>query len=171
MRVRGKKKFVRSLVQTLIVVALATTLVPSSSAKKQKPPLPPEIMQAKAVYVFCDACPRAMAAAKTIALDELSDWGQFKVVRDPKQADLIFLFSGNQYLGDYLTRDGPDTRPVHIEITYLDIVDPRTGESLWSDTRRWGSWMVPRATRSLIEEFRLQFEAQLQPQKPSFGSN
>lgn len=160
----------RNLTPILIFVALAA-LAPSALAKKEKLPLPAEIMQAKAVYVFCDACPRAMAAAKTTALDELSDWGHFKVVRDPKEADLIFLFSGNQYLGDYVTRDGPDTRPVHIEITYLDIVDPRTGESLWSDTRRWGSWLVPKATRSLIEEFRLQFEAQSQPQKPSFGSN
>jgi hypothetical protein len=166
MHVRWRARFA----QVVVMTALAM-LGTSAFAKKQKPPLPPEIMQAKAVYVFCDACPRAMAAAKTTALDELSDWGHFKVVRDPKEADLIFLFSGNQYLGDYLTRDGPDTRPVHIEITYLDIVDPRTGESLWSDTRRWGSWMVPRATRSLIEELRLQLEAQSQPQKPSFGFN
>ena len=89
-----------------------------------------------------------MEAARTSALQELLDWGHFKVVRDPKQADLVFVFSANQYLDDYLTRDGPDPRPVHIEITYLDVVDPETGESLWADSRRWGSWMVTRATRS-----------------------
>ena len=160
----------RRFAQTLVILVFAT-LAPSALAKKQRPPLPPKIMQAKTVYIFCDACPRAMAAAKTSALDEVLDWGHFKVVRDPKQADLVFLLSGNDYLGDYLTRDGPDTRPVHIEITYMDVVDPETGESLWADSRRWGSWMVPRATRSLIDELKLQIEEQSQPQKPLFGFN
>jgi hypothetical protein len=59
------------------------------------------------------------------------------LVLDRRHADLVFLFSANRYLGDYATREGPDTRPVFIEVTYMNVIDPSTGESLWSDSRRW----------------------------------
>jgi len=74
--------------------------------------LPPKVTQAKSIYVDCDACPRDMAAAWLAAFEGLADWGRFDVVPDPKKADLILLLSANPYLGDYLTRDGPDKRPV-----------------------------------------------------------
>jgi hypothetical protein len=52
---------------------------------------------------------------------------------------------------------------VSVDITYMDVVDPRTGRSLWSDYRQWGSWRVPNATKSLIAEFRLQLEEEESP--------
>jgi len=73
---------------------------------------------------------------------------------------LVFLFSANPYLGDYVTRDGPDKRPVSVDFTIMTVVDPHTGENLWSDSRRWGSWRVDHATRDLIAEFRQQIEGQ-----------
>jgi hypothetical protein len=120
--------------------------------------LPPKVTQAKSVYIDCDACPRGMAAAWQAAFQGLSDWGRFDIVPDPKKADLIFLFSANPYLGDYVTRDGPDKRPVFIKITYMDVVDPHTGASLWADTREWGSWRVASATEDLIVELKHQWE-------------
>jgi hypothetical protein len=116
--------------------------------------LPRTVTQAKSVYIDCDACPRGMAAAWLAAFEALTDWRRFDIVPDPKKADLIFLFSANPYLGDYITRDGPDKRPVKVDITYMDVVDPRTGESLWDDCRQWGSLFVSRATKDLIMEFK-----------------
>jgi hypothetical protein len=121
--------------------------------------LPPEVTQAKSVYIVCDACLRGMAEAKPAAFQELADWGRFDVVPNRKKVDLIILFSANPYLGDYITRDGPDTRPVHVDITFMNVIDPRTGESLWGDSRQWGSWFVAKATKDLIVEFREQLEA------------
>jgi hypothetical protein len=118
--------------------------------------VPLKIMQAKSVYIDCDACLRGMAAAWWAAFQELTEWGRFDVVPDPKKADLIFLFSANPYLGDYVTRDGPDKRPVFVKITFMDVIDPRTGESLWHDSRQWGSWFVTEATRDLFFEFKEQ---------------
>jgi len=118
------------------------------------PALPSKITQARSVYIDCDACPRAMAVAWSSAFQVLTEWGRFDIVPDPKKADLIFMFSANQYLGDYLTRDGPDTRPVYIKITFMDVIDPSTGKSLWSDDRWWGSFFVAEATRDLISEFK-----------------
>ena len=65
-----------------------------------------------------------------------------------RKADLIFLFSANSYLGDYGTRDGPDTRPVHVDITFMNVVDPHTGESLWGDSRRGEAGSLPKRRRT-----------------------
>jgi hypothetical protein len=118
------------------------------------PALPAKITQARTAFIQCDACPRAMAVAWMTAFQVLTEWGRFDIVPDPKKADLIFMFSANQYQGDFLTRDGPDTRPVYIKITFMDVVDPNTGQSLWSDDRYWGSFFVAEATRDLLSEFK-----------------
>jgi hypothetical protein len=115
-----------------------------------------KITQAKSVYIDCSACPRAMANAWSAAFQALSEWGRFDITPDPKKADLIMLFGANPYNGDYLTRDGPDTRPVYIKTTYMDVIDPGTGKSLWNDSRVYGSWFVAEATRDLFVEFKQQ---------------
>jgi hypothetical protein len=128
--------------------------------------LPQKIVQATSVYIDCDACPRGMSAAWQAAFDELEDWKRYDITPDPKKADIVFLFAANPYLGDYVTRDGPDKRPVYIRITYMNVVDPKTGENLWGDSRDWGSLFVARATRDLIKELksRLEEESQTNPQ-------
>lgn len=77
-----------------------------------------------------------------------------------QDADLVVLFSGNDYLGDLLTRDGPDPRPVSVDFTIMTIIDPATGAALWVDSRRWGSWRVESATKVLNAERREQIEEQ-----------
>jgi hypothetical protein len=123
------------------------------------PDISPIIRRAKTVSLVCDACPRAMSKAKPAAFEELSNWGRFTVASNPKSADLIFLFSANRYLGDFVTRDGPDTRPVHIETIYMNVLDPHSGISLWGDSLREGSWFVASATKDLIGELRELMEA------------
>jgi hypothetical protein len=125
--------------------------------------LPPKIAQAKSVYIECDNCVRGMAAAWKAAFEVLEDWGRYDVTPDPKKADLVFLFSANPYLGDYVTRDGPDTRAVKVETTFMNVVDPETGADLWGDSRKWGSFFVAKATRSLIEQLRMQLALETQP--------
>jgi hypothetical protein len=147
----------KRLAQFLIILAGAG-LLPSAVAKKQER-LSPKVMQAKSALIVC-VCPRGMAAAESRALHELQLWGRFQIVRNRHEADLVLLFSANEYLGDYLTRDGPDERPVSVDFTILTVVDPKTGENLWSDSRRWGSWRVDHATKELIAELRGQIEGQ-----------
>jgi hypothetical protein len=64
-------------------------------------------------------------------------------------------------LGDYVTRDGPDDRPVKVDFTIMTVIDPNTGQTLWTDSRRWGSLRVRGATKDLIEELRQQMEGQV----------
>jgi hypothetical protein len=144
----------------LLILFSAVTFVPVAFAKNnERPPLPAKIMQADSVYIDC-VCPRVLAAAQETALHELQSWGRFKMSADRRHTDLVFLFSGNPYLGDYLTRDGPDKRPVAIQSTIMTVIDPNTGNTLWTDSRRWGSWRVRGAAKDLVEEFRQQMEGQ-----------
>jgi hypothetical protein len=122
--------------------------------------LPAKATQAKSVYIDCDNCVRGMEKANRAAIESLTDWKRFTLVQDPKKADLVFLFSANPYQGDYLTHQGPDTRPVQIVNTYMDVIDPGTGASLWGDASISGSWRVAGATKGLIGEFRGRVEAE-----------
>ena len=125
--------------------------------------LPAKVSQAKSVAIVCDACPRDMAKARKAALGQMLDWNRFTLESDPQKADLVILFSANPYLGDYVTRDGPDKRPVAIDTTYMNVIDPHTGANLWGDYQRTGSWMVASATRDLIRAFREQLEMDENP--------
>jgi hypothetical protein len=116
-----------------------------------------KILRANSVYVDC-VCPRGLAVAQLAAVKDLQGWGRFQLADNYREADLIFLFSGNPYLGDYLTRDGPDKRYVSIISTIMTVIDAKTGESLWTDSRRWGSWRVRGATQDLIGELREQMQ-------------
>jgi hypothetical protein len=150
----------RKLTQLLVIFLCTGAFVPAALAKKaERPPVSPKILKANTVYIDC-VCPRALAAAQESALQQLQGWGRFQISQNRRQTDLVILFSGNPYLGDYVTRDGPDKRPVAIESTIMTVIDPVTGQSLWTDSRRWGSWRVKGATKDLIDELREQMEAQ-----------
>lgn len=125
--------------------------------------VPPKVSAAKTVYIDCDGCVRGMAAAWKAAFEELEDWGRYDVIPDPLKADLIILLSANPYAGDFVTRDGPDMRGIKVDVTYMNVVDPRTGASLWEDSRRLGSFFVAKATKALIEELRTELALEDQP--------
>ena len=98
----------------------------ANKAEKEKTPaVSPKILRAVTVYVDCSACPRALGKARTAGEESLRDWRRFRLTEDKAQANLIIMFSANPYLGDYATRDGPDTRPVNIKETFMTVIDPR----------------------------------------------
>jgi hypothetical protein len=139
-----------------LFVCLVVCLPGFAKTKKAEEPLrlSPKILEAKSVYLDCD-CRREMAASVPNALFEMRDWGRYQISPDAQHADLVLLFSMHKYLGDYLTRDGPDKRPATVDYTVLTVIDARTGEALWSDWKRWGYMLVARASRALIRDFRL----------------
>ena len=151
----------RKFIRLLGICFCAAVLIPSALAKKtERAPLPAKIIQANSVYVDC-VCPRGLAVARDTALQQLQSWGRFQISQQRRQTDLVLLFSGNPYLGDYVTRDGPDDRPVKVDFTIMTVIDPNTGQTLWTDSRRWGSLRVRGATKDLIEELRQQMEGQV----------
>jgi hypothetical protein len=158
--VQLRRCIMRKLIRLLGILLSMAVFIPSAPARKtERPPLPAKIMQATSVYLDC-VCPRGLAVARDTALQQLEGWGRFQISQQRRQTDLVLLFSGNPYLGDYITRDGPDKRPVAVDFTIMTVIDPTTGQSLWTDSRRWGSLRVRGATKDLIEELRQQMEDQ-----------
>jgi hypothetical protein len=157
-RINGRTKARDFLGKNVTVIGTFDQAIGTIYADEIFRGISPKIAQAKSVYIECDGCPRGMAVAWRAAFEELSSWGRFEIIPDPKKADLVFLLSANPYLGDYVTRDGPDKRAVKVEITYMNVVDPHTGESLWQDSRQWGSWRVASATKSLIVQLKAELE-------------
>jgi hypothetical protein len=113
----------------------------------------PRILSAKSLY-FDDKT--GVDALANRALREVKKWGRFQIVQDRKSADLVFLLSADPYKGGYIITSGGQTGPVDIHgnldedripnynkqapvrYAYLTVIDPKTGDNLWSDSRRWG---------------------------------
>jgi hypothetical protein len=152
-------RLAKSLCLLLICCALLYSQVFAQKRERSRP-ISPKILKAKSVYLDCD-CRKEMAASVPSALPELLDWGRYEVIHDRNHADLILLFSMNPYLGDYFTRDGPETRPALVDYTILSVIDGRTGELLWNDYRRWGYARVRGASKALMHEFRLEAEGEV----------
>jgi hypothetical protein len=148
-----------ALLFIILLCAFGTSVTSTGAQEKDNRSLG-KIKQANTAAIDCSACPRSLANAGKAGQQALGTWNRFRLVEDPKQADILFIFSGNPYLGDYVTRKGPDQRPVKIDSTFVTVVDPHTGEELWSDSRNWGSWRMGNATRALIDELRSELEVE-----------
>ena len=141
----------------LAVVTLATLVSVAAAQNQERPTLPSKILSAQSVY-FDDQTGSAAVGQK--ALTRLKKWGRFQIVTDRKQADLILLLSADPYKGGYIVFSGGQTgtidksgeiheepipyynRQAPVRYTYLTVIDPQTGESLWSDERRWGGLLT-----------------------------
>jgi hypothetical protein len=122
------------------------------------PPVPAELMQAKTVYIQTALNPADYVVP---CRDELNKWGRFKVVDDPKDADLIFRLSNR----NNLSRQYIDTGQVRGTVTtgdaytVLDVVQPSSGKVLWSVAHSWArSWSPKSARTGVIKQLRKHVE-------------
>ena len=139
------------------VLALAALALPCASQGQGRSKLAPEILSAKSVY-FEDQTGVPQVAGR--ALQQLRKWGRFPIVEDPQRADLIILLSADPYKGGHIATAGGQTgtlssngtidldpvptfhKPAPIRYAYLTVIDPRTEESLWSDSHPWGGLLT-----------------------------
>jgi hypothetical protein len=153
---------------------VAAVLVAMFSAYSQKqatqsPKQSRQIMSAKTAY-FEDRT--GVDKVGEAALIELKKWGRFQVVTDKKKADLIFLLSADPYQGGHVTLASGNTGTIdngHVEEdrvpdynvqgpvrdAYLSVIDRATGNSLWSDSHRWGGLLTGKnsAGERLVKKF------------------
>lgn len=164
-----------------LLLAFGFFVLPAHGRTKHAP-LPAQIMQAKTVYIDNQS---GFANLGDRAYDEVSKWGRFKIAASAKDADLVFLISAREYISGYRTvTDGTahgtvdDSGNVQLNsdstsrtqaqtsgITYLAVIDPKSGASLWANQKTWGggfTWagfnFARSATRSLIKDFRKRIE-------------
>jgi hypothetical protein len=139
------------------VFVLATLVLPTASQDQGHSKLAPKILAAKTVY-FDDKTGAPHVGEN--ALEQIKKWGRFRVVRDRKQADLIFLLSADPYRGGHIATAGGETGTVDkngkvdldpvpnfnklspVRYAYLTVIDPATEENLWSDSHQWGGLLT-----------------------------
>jgi hypothetical protein len=124
----------------------------------QKGPLPSaKIRSAESVY-FDDQTGAAAVGKK--AVEELRKWGRFRIANDRTEADLVMLLSSDPYTGQKIIVSGGQTGTIGpdgdvredrvptfgklapVRYAYLTVIDPRTGEELWSGSHRWGGLLT-----------------------------
>lgn len=162
----------RSLTLLTLVFVVATTprVFAKEKGRKTHAPLPQQILTAKTV-AFVDKTGQPQYA--DIEYQALVKWGRFKVVDKSEKPDLIFLFSASDDSREFLTVPTSDShvrsRTVAQPIPVLSVVDPSTGEVIWSMTGTdrpdgWGKKppIVRRVdwSRGPLQELKLRIEVQ-----------
>jgi hypothetical protein len=123
-------------------------------AKTKRAPLPEEILQAKTAYIDNRSGVPYIAEK---ANDELSKWGRFKIAKSASDADVVLLFSADEYVSGHPTDTNGATQGAPDDsgnaapnsdstsgrkaktggVTFLTVVDPKTGAALWSEQEPW----------------------------------
>jgi len=147
----------RFSLRLLAVLILFGALSAASPANRKKQAPSPKILSAKTVY-FRDQT--GSDAVGNGALDELRKWGRFQIVSDREHADLVFVLSSDPYRGGLILLGGGQTASVDVEghveedaipnyntrspsrFAYLTVVDPATGEKVWSGEHVWGGLLT-----------------------------
>jgi hypothetical protein len=129
-------------------------------------PLPPVLMQAKSIYIDNRS---GDSVVLDRAYDELSKWGRFKIVSDPKDADVLFVLGLNvRTSGATATTTKPvgcDECPSSTRVSQtqyndvtISVVKPGTGQILWSETKSGGFFQS--ATRGIVKDLKKRMEEQ-----------
>jgi len=141
----------------LVVIMLAGLISTFSSAAQKQLARSPRIMSARTVYFDNQTGSDPVGGS---ALAQLKKWGKFQIVPDRTQADLIFLLSADPHRQGNIIMSGGQTGSIdshgHIEedpipdytkksrtrYAYLTVIDPKTGDNLWSKEHAWGGLLT-----------------------------
>lgn len=157
----------------LLAVSLVSSVVAIGSAHAQEIANPQAIASAKTIYFEDNS---GVDAVGKKALAELTKWGRFQIVQDPKEADLIILLSTDPHRGGNLIVSGGQTATIdsqgHVEedrvptynklepvrYAFLTVTDARSGASLWDASQRWGGLLTgfDSVGEHLVKEFEKQ---------------
>jgi len=147
----------RSIAGVFAACLLALLVAPRAGYGQRKSTIAPEILSAKRVYFDDRSGSDAVGAA---AVNQLRKWGRFQVVKDKEAADLILLLSADPYNGGYIIFASGRTgtigengqveedrvpnynRQAPVRDAYLTVIDPKTGQSLWSASHVWGGLLT-----------------------------
>ncbi len=139
------------------VFIFACVVAPLSAHGQKQLAKSPKILSSKTVYFEDQTGVDAVAGA---ALARLKKWGRFQVVQDKKLADLVFLLSADPYHGGYIIFASGQTgtvdssghvqedrvpsynRQAPVRDAYLTVIDPKTGQNLWSESHVWGGLLT-----------------------------
>jgi hypothetical protein len=133
-------------------------------AKDLKAPLPEKLFQAKSVYIDNQS---GNADILDKAYTSLKEWNRYEVVQDKSKADLVYVLTiSSEMRGSYTTGNVNNygqvtatTSPARVRYTTLFVIDPITGQTLFSDTRRWH--LFGSATKDAVKELHKRMDEQI----------
>jgi hypothetical protein len=146
----------------------AILLAPSHAipvqASDKHPGLPASVVNAKTIYVDNHT---TSAELQNTAYIELSKWGRFQVVDTAQKADILLQLSNGNYVKFVPSGGNSPASPqpgkqdwvgadeaVPPGSTRISLIDPKSGNSLWSDVRKTDS---PKAATHLLDGLREAF--------------
>jgi hypothetical protein len=138
------------------ILLLSSLLAAPPAVAQKQLAQSPRFLAAKSIYLSNQT--GSDAVGKNAAA-QLKKWGKFQLVTDPKEADLIFLLSADPYKGGnivfasgqtgsidngHVTEDPiPDYNKLSpTRYAYLTVIDPETGDNLWSRKHVWGGLLT-----------------------------
>jgi hypothetical protein len=141
----------------LATLLFATVVIPSAARAQDQRSDVAKLTAAKTAFFDDQSEDSAVGGA---ALAELKKWGRFQLVQQQSQADVIILLSIDPYhSGSAIMANGKmgvvddNGNVVEAPVTehkksgssrdaYLTVVDPKTNDPLWSDSRIWGGLLT-----------------------------
>jgi hypothetical protein len=136
-----------------LLLSLGPMLVIMAGASHHAP-LPDKVLSAKTVYIDNRT---GFEEAADHCYDAIKKWGRYTIASDKSKADLVFLLEGNHETRDAHVHSGSSVVATDKRSgTSLSVVDPATGDVLWSDTQYAGRGSK---AGSLVDEFRKRVDA------------
>lgn len=156
-----------------VALFLLVAVVSPAVGKNKKAPLPEKIITAKTIFIKCKD-----AEIKDKAYTQLTKWGRYAVVDSADKADLVMVFETSTHLSGFTShtqkgydfshgtdnsglKTAPDRTTTDADYsgtTSIDIIDAKTGESLWADSKPWRAFHS--ATKDVIKELQERLEKQ-----------
>lgn len=153
-----------------VALFLLVAVVSPSVGKDKSAPLPEKVITAKKVFIQCND-----AETKDKAYTQLVKWGRYEVVDSAAKADLVMDFETSTSLSGFTSHtqkgydfshggsnssiatapDRTNTSAHYSHTTSVEIVDARTSESLWADSKSGRA-----AAKNVIKELQERIEKQ-----------
>jgi hypothetical protein len=153
--------------RVLIAIAFFTIFgaIPARTKEKQSS-LPLRVLSAGTVFVDNQT---TSAELTNTAYTELSKWGRLQVVDNAQKADIVLRLSNGNFVkfvpgGENAAAADPKVakqnfvgadEAVPPGSTRISVIDPKTGNSLWSDIRKTDN---PKASTHMLDGLREAFD-------------
>src|SRR6267378_516672 len=136
-----------SAVSALLLFGTVLLLPPLARTNEKRPSLPTSVLSARTIYVDNQT---TSAELQNTAYTELAKWGRFQVVDTPQKAEIVLRLSNGNYVkfvpgGENVPPHDPKVQKqnwmgadeaVPPGSTRISVIDPKSGNSLWSDIRK-----------------------------------
>jgi hypothetical protein len=160
------KSFVRVFAAVTLFVLFRTITIQGNDKHDKRASLPASVVAAKTVYVDNQT---TSAELLNTAYAELSKWGRLQLADTPQKADIVLRLSNGNYVkfvpsGENPPASKPKTGNQNVASadeavppgsTRISLIDPKTGNSLWSDIRKTDN---PKATTHMLDGLREAFD-------------